>query len=409
MERQRFLCELCGACYTYNIYNKDLRKHCRDKHEGSRYYQCNVCRRVFTTLSNLRRHTLEVHSTDNFPCDLCNASFKSVRYLKDHKFAAHVARADPPPMSPSQHDIVSEPAASPMPGPSRMTVSPIAGPSHKIVEPTATTSNNEDQRLPENSTSTKHDEISAFIPIERAFNSRVKTYFASNLPPGDLLTVLESVSQNIVDKLEEVLCAFTLVKFNFFVECDFGNIYNEMALHNFKFKTKNQAVFRNDDLKVVVRKHIEKIIKESEDSAMKGSGWFYLNIRSLELTINTHNPLQASGFLNMPSKFRYSKSLINIRNFDKYCFKYCILSKIITSHKDLWMQYQNRPDLEDMNLMKIYGDNQLDEDTTHVSLCGTPAFSYIGDVDHDEAAHAEVCDGRYHSSEQCILESTAFF
>ncbi|XP_069690033.1 myoneurin-like isoform X2 [Periplaneta americana] len=134
MERQRFLCELCGACYTYNIYNKDLRKHCRDKHEGSRYYQCNVCRRVFTTLSNLRRHTLEVHSTDNFPCDLCNASFKSVRYLKDHKFAAHVARADPPPMSPSQHDIVSEPAASPMPGPSRMTVSPIAGPSHKIVE-----------------------------------------------------------------------------------------------------------------------------------------------------------------------------------------------------------------------------------------------------------------------------------
>ncbi|KAJ4431992.1 hypothetical protein ANN_20602 [Periplaneta americana] len=49
------------------------------------------------------------------------------------------------------------------------------------------------------------------------------------------------------------------------------------------------------------------------------------------------------------------------------------------------------------NLMTIYGDNQLHEETSHVYLCGTPALSFIGDVDHAEASHAEMCDGRYHS------------
>ncbi|XP_069704863.1 uncharacterized protein [Periplaneta americana] len=49
------------------------------------------------------------------------------------------------------------------------------------------------------------------------------------------------------------------------------------------------------------------------------------------------------------------------------------------------------------NLMKIYGDNQLHEETTHVYLCGTPALTFIGDVDHAEASHEEMCDGQYHT------------
>lgn len=43
-------------------------------------------------------------------------------------------QTNPPPMAPSQHDIVPQPAASPMPGPSGMADSPVAGPSHMIVE-----------------------------------------------------------------------------------------------------------------------------------------------------------------------------------------------------------------------------------------------------------------------------------
>ncbi|XP_069690034.1 uncharacterized protein [Periplaneta americana] len=156
MDCRQSVCESCGTSCNHN---EDRRSHVGDKHDGNNEYQCSICRRIIITIVlNLRRQTRELRSSGNFPCEVCNSSFEIDRYLKDHKSSAHGTLADPPPMSPSQHDIVSEPAASPMPGPSRMTVSPIAGPSHKIVEPTATTSNNEDQRLPENSTSTKHDE-----------------------------------------------------------------------------------------------------------------------------------------------------------------------------------------------------------------------------------------------------------
>ena len=80
---------------------------------------------------------------------------------------------------------------------------------------------------------------------------------------------------------------------------------------------------------------------------LKGSGWHFARITKLELRINHHSILsRALSYIELPKKYKYSKSIVNVQNFDNFCFKYCILSQFIEKDKDLWMSYQNRPDLE---------------------------------------------------------------
>ena len=183
-----------------------------------------------------------------------------------------------------------------------------------------------------------------FILIDSAFKSRLQTYAAKNLKKGDLKTVLQSLSGDIIAIIKKVLMKQNSVKFNLFVECLFENVKKETSVHN--FKSKNEAIFQASDVADIVNKHICKIIVEFEESNLGGSGLYYLRVHSCELRINENVPLSGRGYLQLPKKFENCKSLINIRNFDDYCFKYCVLSQFIEENKDLMLSYLNRPDLE---------------------------------------------------------------
>ena len=182
------------------------------------------------------------------------------------------------------------------------------------------------------------------VEIESAFKKRLITYAAVDFERGDLKTSLFNLIPNITNKLVDVLKKFTSVKFNLFVECELENVKQQKTLHN--FKSRNEPLFRTSNLNKIIVTHVNKLLKEYEESAVKGSGWFYRKVHKFEVRISQNMPLYARSYMLLPKQFAHCKSLINIKNLDDYCFKYCVLSKFVNENKDLWISYLNRPDLD---------------------------------------------------------------
>ncbi|XP_055314042.1 zinc finger protein 62-like isoform X2 [Sitodiplosis mosellana] len=79
-----FKCQVCGELKkTYQSYYQHKLTHFNQ-------FTCDICQKVFTVLTHLERHILEVHSTKlKFPCDQCDQNFNTRKHLEIHLKMTH--------------------------------------------------------------------------------------------------------------------------------------------------------------------------------------------------------------------------------------------------------------------------------------------------------------------------------
>ena len=77
----QFKCDQCDSKFKYKC---DLSVHFRTHHsENMKFHQCFKCDLKFTILSNLRRHTADVHDNVKVECNQCGVKFPK-HNLKRH-------------------------------------------------------------------------------------------------------------------------------------------------------------------------------------------------------------------------------------------------------------------------------------------------------------------------------------
>lgn len=81
---QEFQCYLCGFDDVMKTI-QDLQVHMITRHTGANVLPCNVCRRIFSTQSDLAQHMLGHTKHKPFECDTCKMRFTTKRNLKRHK------------------------------------------------------------------------------------------------------------------------------------------------------------------------------------------------------------------------------------------------------------------------------------------------------------------------------------
>ncbi|KAJ4447471.1 hypothetical protein ANN_09478 [Periplaneta americana] len=324
---------------------KRLTAHVKDKHSAIGY-KCDICSKDYSSKDILARHKKEYHSTTRFKCKLCGTVGKVERYMvqhvKNHNMVTDVKGAyekvngdetAAPVMNTARVDVIPPSTSA-----SEMVTSPFSGvvaiptsTSGMVAQPTSGT----DAVPMVASTSSQVCSGSVFALSDRAFKNRLKTYIALNMTnhESELKDILECVSE------------YSALKFNIFVECMFASVHNETIFHN--FKSKHDVLYQYSDIREFINKQKEKILKEFEECSMKGSALFYVKLHKLELRVNKYTPLMGgSAYIELPRRYKNSKSLVNIVNSDIYCFKYCILSKYVDRDKNFTFSYENRPDLE---------------------------------------------------------------
>ena len=67
----------------------------------------------------------------------------------------------------------------------------------------------------------------------------------------------------------------------------------------------------------------------------EGSGWIIEEIDYVHININKYEPLVGSSYLPLPKELQNSsKRLINIKNKDMYCFKWCHIRMLNPQNKN---------------------------------------------------------------------------
>ena len=76
---------------------------------------------------------------------------------------------------------------------------------------------------------------------------------------------------------------------------------------------------------------IEEVLANFQQS---GSNWVFQQIRRLEIHFANWKPIRGSTFIPLPTKFKNKRAVVNIKNEDNQCFKWCITRALNPVDKD---------------------------------------------------------------------------
>lgn len=126
----------------------------------------------------------------------------------------------------------------------------------------------------------------------------------------------------------------TSVKYNIVLECLYDHPEDLQDIFNFKTSTK--TIHSKENLEDMLQQDAEKLMLESSEAELKGSGWGLVAPTSLTLHVSLFSHLKPPGKNTsvLPKKIRCRKATINIQNNDDKCFMYCLLAKSLPQNVD---------------------------------------------------------------------------
>ena len=94
----------------------------------------------------------------------------------------------------------------------------------------------------------------------------------------------------------------------------------------FAFHSKIKLVLEGTDLNEIydeMKDEIEEEIQKVQEA--EGSGWKYEKVIKLVLHTTRWNPINAGSYIDLPPALKNKNAIINMKNQDEECFKWCVL------------------------------------------------------------------------------------
>ena len=114
---------------------------------------------------------------------------------------------------------------------------------------------------------------------------------------------------------------------------DEGN-NNEEMFTDFHFNTKNIIVDDATNLTDFFSVSVERLVELIESLQGKGSGWVFDEVLHFDILINVYKPLAGSSWIPLPKFLASKKALINPKNTDQECFKWCVVEGMYPQKRD---------------------------------------------------------------------------
>ena len=100
------------------------------------------------------------------------------------------------------------------------------------------------------------------------------------------------------------------------------------------FSNQQTIVLEGTNLEETYEKIKQNIVEEFEAYQKKGSGWIFVEILKLELYITQYNVTKASTYFPLPDYLKNKNAIINIKNRDNQCFKWCVTRALNLRERD---------------------------------------------------------------------------
>ena len=110
---------------------------------------------------------------------------------------------------------------------------------------------------------------------------------------------------------------------------------DKKILKNGYFNAPTDLIINATDIKLALQASQQQILNIISKWISEGSGWMIQSIENHYINIVNYNPLKGSSYIKLPQELRNSaKGLINMKNNDNECFRWCHIRHLNPQDKD---------------------------------------------------------------------------
>ena len=110
---------------------------------------------------------------------------------------------------------------------------------------------------------------------------------------------------------------------------------DKKILKNGYFNSTTDLIINETDIKLAIQASQQQILNKIAQWISEGSGWTIQSIENHYINIVNYSPLKGSSYIKLPQELRNSaKGLINMKNKDNECFRWCHIRHLNPQDKD---------------------------------------------------------------------------
>ena len=167
--------------------------------------------------------------------------------------------------------------------------------------------------------------ITQIKETDRALKGYTKSYEINIINKKNPLEQLENTRLTLKNHLETLLNEIKGLKFVETLKATFNKVSNnEIISKTAYFNSKAQTLINNNDITESLNLSEQHILNFIAIWISEGSGWTIESIDNHYLNIVKYKPLNGNSYIQLPLELQNSaKGLINIKNDDDECFRWC--------------------------------------------------------------------------------------
>ena len=189
----------------------------------------------------------------------------------------------------------------------------------------------------------------------KALKGYTSSYIITKKHEKDPLFQLQNTRSAINHHIKKILSDLKGIKFNetlkvtFLKPQDDGWIYKTAY-----FNSKPQTVINDINISEELDLTKEQILNFIAQWISEGSGWTIKSVDSHHINIVKYQPMKGSSYIQLPQELRNSaKGLINLKNNDNECFRWCHIRH--SNYQDKYPQRIKKVDKEYIDKLNYEG------------------------------------------------------
>ena len=178
--------------------------------------------------------------------------------------------------------------------------------------------------------------------LNRALKGHAKSYeieLQDNLNPLNHFTKIKALVESHLENLLKDMKGFKFIE-TLEITFEKDTIDSKTGKHVGIYKTaffngKAKTITKTNDIEHELSMSRQEILNVIDKWVSEGSGWVFDRTDSHYLNVTLYKPLNGSSYIELPTELRNpKKGLINIKNKDDECFRWCHIRHLNPQEKD---------------------------------------------------------------------------
>ena len=172
--------------------------------------------------------------------------------------------------------------------------------------------------------------------VEKALKGYTQSFDVELRDKKDPLLQLQKSKRAVEYLFNNLLVQTKGFKFVETLQVKFVKYSNDKKIQkNGYFNSTTDLIINKTDIKLAIQASQQQILNKIAQWISEGSGWTILSIENHYINIVNYNPLKGSSYIELPQELRNSaKGLINMKNKDNECFRWCHIRHLNPQDKD---------------------------------------------------------------------------